>query len=220
MFTVSSEIIILAVIAGFILYRLHSILGKRDDDENTLHEISEKYNNMIDISSTVESTPIENAPLSQEEINLGVGFEKTLEKIRESEPRFSLEKFIKGAHDAFEIILTAFAENDRQTLKNLLDTKMYRQFSSEIDNRLKNKVNLNISLVALPKVEIQDIQLRNKTISITVYYHSQQITILRDEKDTIIEGDVSQVDDVKDIWTFSRELNSGNKWLLVEANPS
>ena len=221
MFTMSSDIIILGCIAGFILYRLYLILGQKDSDGN-ISEVTKRKNftGVIDISAMVKTTPEEPTPLSAEEINLTSGFEKTMAKVRAVEEDFSLEKFLNGAKNAFEMILIAFADNDRQTLESLLDSKTYKQFISEIDDRIKNKVTLNITLVSLPKVEIKDIKLKNKTIFIDVFYHSQQITLLKDKENNIIEGDVSQVDDVKDTWTFSKELNSENHWRLIQANAS
>lgn len=221
MFTMSSDIIVLGFIAGFILYRLYLILGQKDNDGD-ISETNKKntFAGVIDISDIVQTTPEDNPALSPEEENLASGFEKTVAKIREIEKGFSLEKFLNGAKNAFEMILTAFADNDRQTLESLLDEKTYKQFIHEINSRIKNKITLSITLVSLPKVEIKDIRLRNKTISIDVFYHSQQITIQKDEKGNIIEGDVSQVDDIKDTWTFSKELNSTNQWRLIEASSS
>ena len=221
MFTMSSDIIVLGFIAGFILYRLYLILGQKDSDGD-VSEIPKRNNisGIIDISAMVKTTPEETSPLSETEINLTSGFEKVMTKVRTIEEGFSLEKFLNGAKNAFEIILVSFADNDRKTLESLLDKKTYKQFISEIDGRAKNKVTLNITLVSLPIVEIKNITLKGKNISIDVFYQSQQITLLKDQKGKIIEGDVSQVDDVKDTWTFNKELNSGNSWRLVKVTDS
>lgn len=216
---ISADIIVLGFIAGFILYRLYTTLGRRDDDGN-LHSTVQKNNlsEVIDISSIVKTVNEPSSNLSPAEISLSAGFEDIISKIRKIEDNFSLEKFLNGAQKAFEMILTAFAENDRKVLENLLDKNTYKQFISEIDKRIKNKVTLNLTLVALPKVEIKDIKLKNKTLSIEVFYHSQQINLLKDNKGEIIEGDVSQIDNVEDTWTFSKELNSNQDWKLVKVN--
>lgn len=218
---ISADIIVLGFIAGFILYRLYTTLGRKDNDGN-LHPTTKKNNlsGIIDISSMVKTIDEPSYKLSSIEISLRDGFEDVVDKIMKIEENFSLEKFLNGAQKAFEMVLTAFAENDRQTLENLLDKSTYKQFISEIDKRIRNKVTLNLTLVALPKVEIKDINLRNKRLSIEVFYHSQQINLLKDDKGNIIEGDVSQIDNVEDTWTFSKELNSNQDWKLVKVNVS
>lgn len=216
---ISADIIVLGFIAGFILYRLYTTLGRKDDDGNL--NSTTKQNNLsgiIDISSMVKTVDESSSKLSPAEISLSAGFEDVVAKVRKIEEKFSLEKFLNGAQKAFEMTLTAFAENDRQILERLLDKNTYKQFISEIDKRIKNGVTLNLTLVALPKVEIKDIKLKNKTLSIEVFYHSQQINLLKDSKGEIIEGDVSQIDNVEDTWTFSKELNSNEDWKLVKVN--
>lgn len=215
---IPTDVIVLGFIAGFILYRLYITLGRKDDDGSSQAKKND-FSGIIDISSmvkTVDETPIQ---LSPAEISLSTGFEDVIARVRKIEASFSLEKFLDGAKKAFEMVLTAFAENDRQTLENLLSNNTYKQFIKEIDKRIKNGITLNLTLVALPKVEIKDIQLRNNIVSIDVFYYSQQINILKNNKGEVIEGDVSQIDNVEDIWTFSKELNSSN-WLLVKVNAS
>lgn len=218
MLTASADIIILGLIAGFILYKLYTILGQRDDDGSSL-ELNQP-NNIIDISQIVKPVSEEPIVISETEAKLSTGFEEVISRIRTIDTNFSLEKFLNGAKNAFEIILTAFAENDRPTLENLLDENTYKQFIGEIDNRIKNGVTLNLTLVALPIVEIKDIQLNNKKITIEVFYQSQQITLLKNDKGEIIEGDVSQVDNVNDTWTFAKDLDLNNSWHLIKVNAS
>lgn len=216
---IAADIIILGFIAGFILYRLYITIGRRDDDGES-HSFTKKedFSKIIDISSIVRTVEDEVSPLSSIENDLSKGFEEVVSEIRKIDSSFSLEKFLDGAKKAFEMVLVAFAENDRQTLESLLDDNVYKQFISEVDKRVKNNVVLNLSLVALPRVEIRNIQLKSNTVLIDVFYYSQQITILKDSAGAVIEGDVSHIDNIEDIWTFSKELNSGNNWLLVKVN--
>lgn len=212
------DIIILGFITGFILYRLYITIGKKDDDGN-IHRTNKDndINNIIDISSMVKVEEEPTAP-SANEIALSAGFEEVVEDIKKIDANFSLEKFLEGAKKAFEMVLAAFSENDRETLENLLDDKIYKQFVSEIDKRIANNVNLSLTLVALPEVKIKDIKLNRKTVSICVFYNSQQITILKNAAGDIIEGSTTDIDNVEDLWTFSKDLNSKNNWLLVEVN--
>lgn len=216
MVTISPDLIILGLIAGVILFRLYTTLGKRDDDGIITHGAA--FNNIIDISSVAKEEKIEDILFLDKD--LAVGFEEVLINIRKLDPNFSLRKFMDGAKKAFEMIILSFADNDRDTLKNLLGNDVYKQFIGEIDKRVKNEVTLNLTLVSLPLVEIKNIQLDRAQVSIDVLYNSQQITLLKNSKGEIIEGNSSQIDNVEDIWTFSKKLNSSESWLLVKVNAS
>lgn len=215
----SADIIILGFIAGFVLFRLYTVLGRKDDDgSENLSKNNKKFSNVIDISSVVKTVEEKIVQFSAEEIELSKGFEKILDKVRKLDPQFSLKKFLEGGNNAFEMILIAFAENDRQTLKSLLSEDIYKQFCSEIDKRIKNEINLSITLVALPVVEIRDIKLEKNKITIDVFYQTQQINILKDKQGEVIEGDPSQIDIVEDLWSYSKELNGKENWKLIKVN--
>jgi predicted lipid-binding transport protein (Tim44 family) len=220
MVSFSPDIIILGLIAGVILFRLYTVLGRKDDDGNVLsNRKNASFKNIIDISSTVKTEdPV--VDLSVLEKDIAPEFEEVLVKIRKIDSNFSLQKFLDGAKTAFDMVLTAFANNDRETLKLLLGDAAYKQFIGEVDKRLANKVKFELTLVSLPMVEIKDIQLRNNKVSIDVLYGSQQINLLKDEKGDIIEGDVSQIDYIEDTWQFVKDLNGKANWKLVNVNAS
>ncbi len=216
----SPDIIILGLIAGFILFRLYTIVGRRDDDgsELTTKNRNNDFNNIIDISSMVKTVEEDPVHLSPVETELAKGFEETVANVRKIEPNFSLQKFLDGAKSAFEMVLSAFADDDRATLKNLLSDDVYKQFTSEIDKRIKNKITLSLTLVALPNVKIKAIELKGNYLSIDVFYESQQINLIKNDQGEIIEGNSSQIDYVEDTWGFTKELNGRNNWKLVEVN--
>lgn len=212
-----ADILLLGFIAGFILYKLLSILGKRDDDMNIPINHKQVLREMIDISATSQEEAITDLSVIEESL-VPKALTETVKQIRAMEPNFSLQKFLDGAKAAFEMILNAFAKNDRDTLKSLLDSNTYKQFTGEIDKRLKNKVNLELTLVAILEANIKNIQLEGKKILIDVFFKSQQINLLKDDKDVIVEGDPSQIDNMEDIWTFVRTIKSGPNWQLVKVN--
>ena len=217
MFNVSPDLIILALIAGVILFRLFTVLGRKDDDGGNIVNIKNNsaLNNIIDISAKAEEV----VNIAELERDIAPEFEEVLTNVRKIDTNFSLKKFLDGAKKAFEMVLIAFAENDRATLKNLLDENIYKQFISEIDKRIKNNVTLNLTLVALPVVEIKNIQLVKNKLSIDIFYGSQQITLLKNDKGEIIEGNSSQIDNVEDMWSFSKTINYTD-WKLVKVNAS
>ncbi len=219
MYSISPDLLILGFIAGVILFRLYSILGKKDDDNIDLAQFKDNnFNAMVDISNQAQAEDI--IDLAEAEKDLVKGFESVVEQIRTIDPKFSLKKFLEGAQKAFEMILTAFAENDRETLNLLLDDKVFVQFSSEIDKRIKNSIKLDLTLVAIPLIKIKNIYLKGSLVSIEVIYNSQQITLLKNEAGNIIEGNSSQIDNVEDLWVFSKKLNTKSNWLLVQVNAS
>ena len=217
MVNISPDLIILGLIAGVILFRLYSVLGKKDDDSITTPN-KMGLNNIIDISSTAKSEDMKQVNLAELEKDIAPEFNDVIEKIRKLDTTFSLQKFLNGAKKAFEMILASFSSNDRNILKSLLSPDVYNQFIKEIDNRLKNNINLSLTLVSLPVVEIKNIQLDGKKVIIDMFFVSQQITLLKNDQNEIVEGNPSQIDNVEDVWRFSRELNSKENWLLINVN--
>ena len=218
MFTISPDILILGFVAGFILFRLFSILGRKDNDMDiTISEKKDIHKGMVDISAITkaEDTKID---IAAQEKDIAPEFAEILKEIRKVDPAFSLKKFLDGAKIAFEMTIEAFAANDRDTLKELLDKNVYKQFEKEIDRKLENKITLDLTLVALPVIKIQNIDLVDKKVTIDMLYESQQITLLKDPKGNIVEGDSSQIDHIEDFWSFSKELKSKENWKLVKVN--
>lgn len=214
---ISADLIILGFIAGVILFRLYTILGRKDDDGAIIKFNQEKdLNNLVDISANVKTEEINNFMVIEND--LAQGFENIVSEIKKNDPSFSLHKFYNGANKAFEMILIAFAENDKATLKNLLNDEVYNQFSLEIESRIKKSVKLDLTLVALPLVKIKDIRIEGNKVSIIMIYNSQQIAIIKNKEGEIIDGSNSQIDNVEDIWTFSKILNSKENWILVDVN--
>ncbi|MEK6733979.1 MAG: Tim44/TimA family putative adaptor protein [Pseudomonadota bacterium] len=217
MHTISSDLIILALIAGFILFRLFTVLGRKDDDGNiTIASKERDSNNIIDISSIAKEEEI--MDLAVIEKDLALGFENILQKVRQIEPSFSIQKFLDGAKKAFEMILTSFSENDKISLKRLLSEDVLKQFTNEIEKRVANSVDLQLTIVSILSTKINNISLKNDVITIEVIFESQQIVLLKNDKGEIIQGNPSQIDNVEDTWSFSRELNGKNNWLLVKVN--
>ena len=222
MFNISPDVIILGVVAGAVLYKLYSILGQKDEDGSITTIPLKKEGflaEVVDISAMVKEIdePVESL-VSEEENNLAKGFEAVVAEIKSIDPKFLLQRFFDGAKAAFEMILTAFATDDRATLKDLLGSATYKQFISEIDKRLKNGVALEFILVSVPKVEIKNITLANNVVAIEILFESQQINILRNKKGDIVEGSLADVDNMEDIWTFAKDLQGKQNWQLVKVN--
>lgn len=191
------DIIIFAMIAGFLIYRLHNILGQRGQ----LKQLSE------DIASKINSKPD-----TQQHSELDEG----LEQIKELDNSFNEQQFIAGAKAAFKIIVEAFAQGDTHTLQTLLNDELYNDFAHAIQER-KNAGEIHeVTIHNFISVHICEAAIKTHLAYITVQFVTQQSHVLRDNHDRILD-DKDQPQEITDIWMFMRDLYSRNpNWSLVE----
>ena len=182
------DIIIFAVIAVFIIYRLRSVLGKRTGFQKNINqqEFVKK-----------ETTPDE-LKIPQLKEN-----EQKLEAVYKKVNSFNHKEFLEGAKKAFEIIITAFNKGDKGTLKNLVSKDVYNAFEGAINSGSNNPNSQFYSLVI---DGVEDAKVEGGKISIAVNFTSEQI--LSDNEDSIVKN--------KDTWVFEKpESSTGPAWLLV-----
>ena len=182
------DIIIFAVIAIFIIYRLRSVLGKRTGFQKNINqqEFVKK-----------ETTPDE-LKIPQLKEN-----EQKLEVVYKKVNSFNHKEFLEGAKKAFEIIITAFNKGDKSTLKNLVSKDVYNAFEGAINSGSNNPNSQFYSLVI---DGVEDAKVEGGKISIAVNFTSEQI--LSDNEDSIVKN--------KDTWVFEKpESSTGPAWLLV-----
>ena len=182
------DIIIFAVIAVFIIYRLRSVLGKRTGFQKNINqqEFVKK-----------ETIPDE-LKIPQLKEN-----EQKLEAVYKKVNSFNHKEFLEGAKKAFEIIITAFNKGDKSTLKNLVSKDVYNAFEGAINSGSNNPNSQFYSLVI---DGVEDAKVEAGKISIAVNFTSEQI--LSDNEDSIVKN--------KDTWVFEKpESSTGPAWLLV-----
>jgi predicted lipid-binding transport protein (Tim44 family) len=144
-----------------------------------------------------------------------------LTDILKLDPKFDPEHFLRGAKQAYEMIVTAFAEGNRRLLRDLLSTDVLDSFSRAISEREQRGHVIDQSFVGINKADMIEAEVSSKDIaSITVRFVSQLISATRDKAGNIIEGDDTRIKDVTDIWTFSRDISSREarrnlNWRLV-----
>ena len=188
------DIILLAIIAGFIILRLRGILGRR-----TGHE-KRNVINLFNESSKQKFT-------EEKADNLG------LNKLDNA----AKEQFIKGAKTAYEMIITSFAKGDKKALKSLLDKKIYENFSDEIDQRKKGNLKSELTFVGVKSAEIKNFEKKDNIYIFTVNFVSEIITCKKDKDNKIIEGNPDIIKTVSDVWKFSKNMWSNNpNWYLME----
>ncbi len=209
------DILILAIITGFIFSKLFKTLGKvEENDEMKTQEIIKNFKMRQNKNNTDEV-----------DINIASAFEASLpQKVRDTFDQarrinqiFNAEKFIIGAKRAFETIVKAFGEGDKATLKLLVNRDVFNSFVKEIDRRHEAKeVHENI-LVRIKECEIIDAELNNNILSISVKFVTEQINLIKDSLGNIISGDPSKIITVQDSWVFVKHLKTNDSiWELVE----
>lgn len=137
------------------------------------------------------------------------------------DPDFDPEHFLRGARQAYEMIVVAFAEGNRRVLRDLLSPDVLEGFSRAISEREGRGEQIDQSFVGINKADILEVELSPRGVaSITIRFVSQLISATRDKKGIIIDGDDQKVKDVVDIWTFSRDISTREarkdlNWRLV-----
>lgn len=139
-----------------------------------------------------------------------------LKAIRAADAGFDPKTFVNGVRMAYEMIVTAFADGDRKTLKNLLSREVYDGFVGAIAEREQAGQKVKSSFVGIDKADIVAAEMKGSEAYVTVRVASQIISSTVDAAGAVVEGDPENVAEVKDVWTFSRDTRSRDpNWKLV-----
>lgn len=235
--------IIFLVVAIVIFIRLRSVLGTRTGHErpSPLQEQERRakeeantekpaidVNNGASIPDNVVSMPERQGSRK----SIGESFDKqahikkyandnddlagVMNDLMNKDSSLRFDEFLKGASSAYEMIVTAFADEDLKMLKNLLSKDVYESFASVIADRQANKLRLDYAFVGFKSVDIADAQLDKNTARITVRFKGESVSATKNEAGDIVEGDESRVEEFADMWTFARSLKSSDpNWKLV-----
>jgi predicted lipid-binding transport protein (Tim44 family) len=187
------DIILLAMIAGFIFLRLRGILGKRTGFEGKAPSQFEKVLNNI---QTEKKTTIKDT------------FDEESQK-----------EFLKGAKIAYETIITDFSDNDNKLIasKPLLSKKIHDQFEEALQERSKRGHFAEITFIGVNSAKIKEHKKIDKILNVTVDFVSEVITCIKDKNKKVISGDPEKIKKIYDTWVFSRDTTSRNpNWQLVD----
>ncbi len=187
------DIILLAMIAGFIFLRLRGILGKKTGFEG---KINPQFENIIK-SSQLKKTPIQ-------------------KKIFDEEAQ---REFLNGAKIAYETIITDFSDNDNKltTSKPLLSKKIYDQFNLALKERSERGHFAEITFIGVNSADIKEHKEINNVLKVTVDFVAEVITCIRDREKKIISGSPDKIKKIYDSWVFSRDIRSNNpNWQLID----
>ncbi len=218
------DLILLALIAVFIFLRLRSVLGSKDgNEENRNHrdmfdndplddDIAPDNDNVIHLPGANNDN---NAPSPVNEIEPVGPVQQALADIMAADSSFDQHGFVEGARGAFEMILTAFANDDRETLKNLLTEEVYQNFEQALEARKAAGETLETTLIGIKSIEITDAALEDKMAEVTLRIVSEQVNVTKDAEGAEVDGDSNYIDTITDIWTFERDVSSRSpNWYL------
>ena len=139
-----------------------------------------------------------------------------LDAVVVASPDFDAKHFLTGARAAYEMIVNAYAEGDRRTLKNLLSREVYDGFETAIIEREKRGDTVESRFVSIDNAEITAAEVRARNVQLTVRFQSKLVSVTRDKDGKVIDGNAEKVTDVTDVWTFARDVSSRDpNWKLV-----
>ncbi len=225
--------IIFLAVAVVVFLRLRNVLGRRTGNERPPFDpysrrqappTGKAGDKVIDLPSR-RAPPRETAEADatagvDERIKTvapaGSSLHEALRAVAAADRSFEPEGFIAGAKAAYEMIVTAFAEGDRKTLKPLLNRDVYDGFVGAIGEREARNETIEFKFVGIDKAEITNAGVKGNTVQVTVRFHSKLVSATHDKSGAVVDGDPTHVGDVTDIWTFEREANARDpNWKLV-----
>ena len=146
----------------------------------------------------------------------GTPLAQGLDAIAAADGGFDARGFSEGAKHAYEMIVGAFAQGDRKTLKDLLSREVYDGFVGAITEREKRGERIVTTFVSIDKADIVDAQLKGRVAQVTMRFLCKLITATYDKAGAVIDGAPDKVVDVTDVWTFSRDAGSRDpNWKLI-----
>lgn len=215
------DIIFFAILAVFVLYRLFDLLGTHSDQDSQdqsgsffsssrqMGEEGADFAHQERMRKAESQVSYLEAEVSTDDLHMLKKYDKS----------FSMEMFIKGAIKAFEMVISAFAKGDKETLKMLLHKDIFEGFDQAITEREAKGESLETKILDFKSVRVESVRKERHLLLIEVHFATEQSNIIRDSKGEVIAGDELDIETVKDVWTFGRNPASKNpNWLLIETD--
>tara|TARA_Y100001935_G_C17049610_1_gene381348 strand:+ start:33 stop:635 length:603 start_codon:yes stop_codon:yes gene_type:complete len=188
------DIILLGMIAGFIILRLRSILGRKTGHESKIYP-----------------------GFAEKDFNIPKNDVKPIKKNLEILEGTEKKEFLKGAEIAYESILTSFATGDLIKLKNLLSSSMFSNFSDAIKTRNKEGINSEFTFIGIKESSLEKYEKVKDDLFATVRFVAEVISVKKNKENKIIEGNPDKIKFVTDSWKFTRNIKQkGPNWYLSE----
>lgn len=220
------DIIFFALVAGFLILRLRSVLGRRTGTENR-----ERWTPRLPPRTPTPGaadrtpgpatvTPLPGARVPPASAAAASSpLDTAFAQIKAADPNFDPTQFIDGARAAFEMIVMAYAQGDVGTLRPLLADDVYDNFAAAIRGRQDAKQTLETTLIGIKSAEVIEARMEARTAFVTVKFVSDQVNVTRNAAGEIVDGDPNRVATITDVWTFARSTRSSDpNWALVQTS--
>ena len=213
------EVMIWAIIAGFILLKFYKVLGTEDKD--AAYKYMQNINDveMVDVTPQgYPETPIANI---MDATSIAKKYDQpTADKllaINKIDETFSDEDFISGAKMAFEMVLSAFNNNKKSTLEKLLHPNIYKKMLATLDKRDSEESHIARTLIKIIDAMISDVVLNNNMATITVKFESEQMKVRKSRQNEDLDKPIVEI--IRDEWKFERDVSSSNpNWQITAIN--
>jgi len=217
------EIVILATIAAFLGLRLYSVLGRRAEHEE--ESVPQRFDAGDDANSqmgqaTNSAQAVSSVPARAIELE-GVmpAVERGVREIAQADRTFDLAQFMEGARGAYQMVLEAFWEGDRETLRELCDDDVYEGFAAAIDARNEAGHVLDNKLIRIEETRVHSASLDKKTARIAVLFVADIAAVTRDADGNVVGGSLDDAVESRDVWTFARNVAARDpNWVLDETD--
>ena len=224
----TAELMIYALIAAALIFWLRSILGTRSDDDPYVSVAKLELNNegkIITIGfpegegSDDRLMAIEQL-YEEEKGNMAIENPQArdgLIEIASVDTRFNIQTFLQATQDAFVYVVESFAEGDRETLADLLSPQVYEAFDKAISVREEAGETMQAEIQSIQKSSVVETRLEERRVFITVRFLAEEMTHVTDIDGNIIHGHPDKITQMRDVWTFFRDLKSSDpRWVVVE----
>lgn len=212
------DIVFLALIAGFIGYRLWSVLGQRTGHEQSRDPFKAPApGSPAPVDDNVVTMPRRPEPSAA----VGADSIEGLTAVQLADRSFEPDRFIEGARWAYELIVGAFAKGDEAALKPLVAPEVFAGFSGVIARRKAAGHTVEETIVALKESRIEKAAMVGRSAEISVRFVADIIAVTRDSSGNVVEGHPTAVRELSDVWTFARDTRSRDpNWTLIATGPT
>ena len=216
-----ADIVIMALVAGFILLRLRGVLGDKVGNDSPSYfnkpaVPAERKDTIVQLEDKTKAKlradpDVYMAKVKDESVIAGVA------AIKVKDPEFIATYFLEGAKGAYEMVFDAFGKGDRDTLKFLLDTSVYNEFNTALTEQEQQDLKNETTLISVKAKDITAAEMAGNMAQLTVHIVSEQVSVSRNSAGEIVGGDPSLIHNVEDSWTFERDVTSKNpNWKVIE----
>lgn len=204
------------MIAAFLGMRLYSVLGRRAEHEE--ESIPTRFDDQLS-APTAPQVGQSAMPRPRELVGVLPAVEQGVREIAAADRRFDITAFLEGAKGAYGMVLEAFWNGDKASLRELCDDDVYASFAGAIDAREKAGETLDNRLIRIENTVIHSAQLDGRVARVAVRFVADIAAVTRDKEGVMIAGSLDDAIETRDIWTFSRDVSSAAPdWVLDETD--